>query len=672
MDESHPQPPRNPSSDRSNRDSGALLLVALLAAVAYGRVLGFAYRSDDFPMIRSAATDEGGVHWARLGKFFTEPLREQIEGRFYRPVWRSSYGIDIALGVQPAISYAIGLALFLGICLLVQRLGRELGLASRASLVGAALLAISPIPLEAVTWVAGRTDLLAVFGVVLGLVFGLRSARVGGWVGGTLGVAVAALLAFGSKESGVMLGPMLFIALFLRDGWRAAVRRTWWLALATVGFWAWRAELVGDWIGGYAGRSGYATAGELLRLKLRTFAAFAFPLGDPVWSFLPDVAAGVAALGVLTLGGLAARRHGLGRAFLGALGLAALGFAPIYSIDVGSAAFPGTRQFLLPAIGWAIAWAVMIESLARSTGNPKGAKSVFIAASAVLLGGGAILQQLRLAPYVEASRAMGTLREQVTARLSEFPNEKLLFHDLPERFGPALCAQNAFPSASLAPFASLALNPRAQFLTDTIVRGKPLDAVTFQFLLDPGLHSFGFDRSRGELVERPFELGLLVVKGEFELVESAAESSGAVVLLGDVRIDEVFELPPHLPEPGAFCEIRLGRRAGREGWVTLDLRQSQPLFASEVSDGQRFAIREGFAPNNAGLLVGRVPALRPFAPTGALLIENPRVIRLQHDPESGELRVAPGDRAALGLARYAQLYYLGEAGISLSERFELR
>ncbi len=669
MDESAPQPPQNPGPSRSTRDPGALLLVALLAAGAYGRVLGFAYRSDDFPMIRSAATDEGGVNWARLGKFFSEPLREQIEGRFYRPVWRSSYGIDVALGVQPAISYAIGLALFVGICLLVQRLGRELGLTSRVSSVGAALLAVSPIPLEAVTWVAGRTDLLAVFGVMLGLLFGLRSARVGGWVGSTLGVAVAAALAFGSKESAVMLGPMLFLALFLRDGLRTAVERTWWLALATIGFWAWRAELVGDWIGGYAGRSGYATAGELLRLKLRTFAAFAFPLGDPVWSFLPDVATGVMALGVLALGGLAARRFGLGRAFLAGLGLAALGFVPIYSIDVGSAAFPGTRQFLLPAIGWAVVWAVMIESLARSTKRPKG---VFMTASAVLLASGVILQQTRLAPYAEASRAMGTLREQVTARLSEFPNEKLLFHDLPERFGPALCAQNAFPSASLTPFASLPPNPKAQFLTDTIVRGRPLGAVTFQFLLDPSLRSFGFDRSRGELVERPFELGLLVVKGEFEVLEQDAGSSGAVVQLGDVRIEDVFELPPQLPEPGAFCEIRLGRRAGREGWVTLDLRQSQPLFASEVSDGQRFEIREGFAPDQAGLLIGRVPALRPFAPTGALLIENPRVIRLQRDPETDELRVAPGDRAALRLARYAQLYHLGEAGISLSERFELR
>src|SRR6185369_7523116 len=132
----------------------------------------------------------------------------------YRPMTTLSFLANwTVLGneARPFGYHLVNLLLHLGCSVAVLALFRRLGMAAGAATIAAALFAVHPVTTEAVANVAGRADLLAALGVLLGVLCHARAAAARGsariaWDAALVGSSVIAVF---SKESGVVLLPLL-------------------------------------------------------------------------------------------------------------------------------------------------------------------------------------------------------------------------------------------------------------------------------------------------------------------------------------------------------------------------------------------------------------------------------------------------------------------------------
>src|SRR5262249_41124129 len=107
--------------------------------------------------------------------------------------------------------HLVNLLLHVGCSLAALALFRRLGMAAAAATIAAALFAVHPVTTEAVANVAGRADLLAALGVLLGVLCHARALAARGrarlaWDAALVGASVLAVF---SKESGIVLLPLL-------------------------------------------------------------------------------------------------------------------------------------------------------------------------------------------------------------------------------------------------------------------------------------------------------------------------------------------------------------------------------------------------------------------------------------------------------------------------------
>lgn len=144
------------------------ILIALLCVLVYANSLfnGFVY--DDWDLVVRNP-------WLQKGPFsdaFRSGYWESTRGGsfYYRPVVSISYWIDHEIwGLNPLGYHLRNVALHVAASILVLLLGvRWLG--SRAgAFAAAALFAVHPVHTQSVTWIAGRTDLLATVFFLLAL-----------------------------------------------------------------------------------------------------------------------------------------------------------------------------------------------------------------------------------------------------------------------------------------------------------------------------------------------------------------------------------------------------------------------------------------------------------------------------------------------------------------------
>ncbi|HZT75236.1 MAG TPA: hypothetical protein VFA27_01165 [Vicinamibacterales bacterium] len=125
------------------------------------------------------------------------------ESGLYRPLTTITYLVNDAVlgnGDHAAGYHAFNVLLHLVNVLLVWMLVRRVSGADDVSFAAAAIWAVLPVSVEAVTNIVGRADLLAACGVLAGVLLYGRS-----W----LGLAAATALAVFSKESGVVILPIV-------------------------------------------------------------------------------------------------------------------------------------------------------------------------------------------------------------------------------------------------------------------------------------------------------------------------------------------------------------------------------------------------------------------------------------------------------------------------------
>lgn len=201
------------------------LLLGILVAVAYAPIMNLSFLSDDWAVIRLVTLPDGVTNWSRnLNDFYT-PLFDRSSK--FRPLYSLSFALDFALYGTWSLPYHLtNLALHAVSSFFVYLLALELvsGERQRAVSVTAGILfALYPVHPEAVTWIAGRVDLICAVFYLPSMLFFVRWLRASGriYLGSSLVCFGLALLA---KEMAVMLPALLFLlALYRRRGLATAV-----------------------------------------------------------------------------------------------------------------------------------------------------------------------------------------------------------------------------------------------------------------------------------------------------------------------------------------------------------------------------------------------------------------------------------------------------------------
>jgi Flp pilus assembly protein TadD len=179
---------------------GALLVVAVALTFANALDNGFVY--DDQLVI----VDDPAVRM---------PLSAGFTGLRYRPLRTLSYRLDYALGGMDPRVFHLGNVVYhaIAVCL-VAATTAELGASLPAALAGALVFAVHPVQTDAVTYAAGRRDVLCGLFYALGVLAYTRHRRSGRAAPLVLAGA-AYVLAILAKEMAVTL-PLVCLAI---DRW---------------------------------------------------------------------------------------------------------------------------------------------------------------------------------------------------------------------------------------------------------------------------------------------------------------------------------------------------------------------------------------------------------------------------------------------------------------------
>lgn len=213
----------------SRKDRIVAGLVVVLAAVAcYANSVG-----GDFVWADHTLIGEGKGLLTSLddvGRAFTDPLWSfaggpSDRGGYYRPVVALSYTFDhLLFRSNPAGYHVTNLLLHAATTLLLFLLFAALFPGKRTPFLAALLFAVHPIHAEAVSWISGRTGLLAAFGMFLSLYLHVQGRGRPRYVAGSL---AAFLFALGAKEVAIVLPLLALLVDFAcREG--AGDRRRWW------------------------------------------------------------------------------------------------------------------------------------------------------------------------------------------------------------------------------------------------------------------------------------------------------------------------------------------------------------------------------------------------------------------------------------------------------------
>jgi hypothetical protein len=325
--------------------------LAALTALAFLPWLSFPFLADDYVHITYARAFTAHAFVTH----FTVPAGD----RFFRPLGYFSYALDaLWAGRTPAAWRASNLAFHVGNTLLVYLLCRALKFTALPAALGALLFGIHGSRPEAVTWIAARFDLLAVF---LGLVCihcALRQWRVAS--------ACALVLATLSKESAYVVPLLLALILWYQGlSWREIAKRSVPLLATAVLVFAYRWHLLGG-VGGYQNHGqptvfAFRFGSTLKALFLRFWGTLLFPInwtgGLELWLVLA-LAAAVIALGVLAWQRADRRKLFLGFAF------AAVCSLPVHQFLSIGPDLEKARVLYFASVGLAILFAALAETRA--------------------------------------------------------------------------------------------------------------------------------------------------------------------------------------------------------------------------------------------------------------------------------------------------------------------
>ncbi len=193
----------NPSESRGKL--WVAVAVVALAVLPYAPTLGHGFVHDDhMVLLDNRVVREERFLEAAVAPYHTRP---GLATGLYRPLTTETFALNHALGgTHPRGYHALNVLLHAAVSLCVLEMAFAIGAGALAAGLGAALFAVHPVHVEAVSYVSGRADLLAALFVLLALLGWMRSTPGGRILAG--GAFFGALL---SKESAVAF-PLVALA----------------------------------------------------------------------------------------------------------------------------------------------------------------------------------------------------------------------------------------------------------------------------------------------------------------------------------------------------------------------------------------------------------------------------------------------------------------------------
>jgi hypothetical protein len=340
-------------------------IFVLAGCLVFLEVLDAFFLSDDFNLLAAVARDGPWGLWSGAGAGFLRPLVSlslYLDHRWY--------------GLSPVGYHLVNLVLHaFNACFVVvlSRLLTDEAAPRRATpsasgsiaFVAGALFLLHPSHSEAVSWISGRTDLLATFfflGALCGYVAHRRRRRPGLLAASIVGFAAALLC----KESVVILPLLLVLYELFREPpsqgpklrIHTVIRGTWPFFVVLAGYFVLRQQLLGTVVGGYGSgvHFGISPGRLMLQSGVATLRAFlpAMPLG--LWYLVLPALAVVASI-PLVLTAVASGRVWLRASFrrtpriLWYLPLAlAVSLIPVVSLGVSPTDTRGERLLYLPTV----------------------------------------------------------------------------------------------------------------------------------------------------------------------------------------------------------------------------------------------------------------------------------------------------------------------------------
>jgi tetratricopeptide (TPR) repeat protein len=184
---------------------GGILLIVLLTAAAYLPAMRGGYLMDDDLYVTANHLLPAGDGLYRFW-FTTEPVD-------YFPLSNSLLWFEYHLwGINPIGYHVSNLIFHIAASMLVWMVLRQLTIPG--AFFAALLFAIHPVNVESVAWIAQCKDVMAVFFLLLSILWYLKSDK-GTWYWLSLAACVAAML---SKGSAVVLPPLLLLILWWKRG----------------------------------------------------------------------------------------------------------------------------------------------------------------------------------------------------------------------------------------------------------------------------------------------------------------------------------------------------------------------------------------------------------------------------------------------------------------------
>ena len=188
---------------------GATVAVLLATLLGFARTLAYDFVWDDALLIQRSQRLQD---WTQLPALLSSHFWSEVhEGsHYYRPLVSMSFSLDVQTwGFNPMGFHLTNLLAHLATALAVLALARRLTGSVLAAAVAGIAFALHPIHTESVTFISGRTDVLATLFFLLALLGYVRWRQEGGLLTFT-GSLVAFFLGLAAKEVAVTL-PLVLV-----------------------------------------------------------------------------------------------------------------------------------------------------------------------------------------------------------------------------------------------------------------------------------------------------------------------------------------------------------------------------------------------------------------------------------------------------------------------------
>ena len=370
---------------------------AVLALLLYAPALGFAFMWDDLDLI-VRNTSLHAFDWTRMAGSDYWQASGGHSG-MWRPFVMLSFGVDGLLShFDPAFFHAINVLAHAAAAALVAVLALRWSRSVVAAGLAGLWFALLPAHVEAVAWIAGRTDVFATLFTLATLVLLPRAP----WL-----ALVAAACAMTSKESAFVLPVLALLAVRAEDAAASgsvAVRRVLPIAVLAIAL-----ALAHHAFADPVGASAASQAGAVdLSAERSAGAVLVFLHAPYLWPFvthrpllhwvLPAAAIRWAAWAALLLMLVAIGRVAALPGSRRVAAAAAIALLPMLPIAL-AAALENTgrlaeRNLMLPSAGVALLLALGLAALARQPARRALARAAATAAAALALAGGVVSLQL--------------------------------------------------------------------------------------------------------------------------------------------------------------------------------------------------------------------------------------------------------------------------------------